>query len=369
MGPWHRVNRVRTSRHSRIVAIAAAALIGLCAAVGPLAAVPVSALGVILVVDTTSDDIYPADNGCSLRAAILASNNGSVAGNCGSGSTDTDRIQFSLGSGVPVINIATDLPTITDPVNIVGNTGGATRVELRGPGTGTGLHLASASVIRGLAIDNFRNGVQMDDGGTIAGNVIGPNSHFGIYAPAGGAIGGTTGVTPHGPCSGDCNLVSGNGAAGLFVAGGGTIAGNFVGTTANGRAANGNDIGITVSGGYWTIGGSGIGAGNLVSGNTHYGLNIHSCPLCLIQGNHVGTNAKGSAAIANGSSGLWLSGSDSSMAIGNVISGNGGAGIELSSLTSVRIQGNLIGTKNGGAPLGNGGSGIWFDPTGQVRAR
>lgn len=43
---------------------------------------------------------------------------------------------------------------------------------------------------------------------------------------------------------------------------------------------------------------------------------------------------------------------------GNVISGNLGNGIELSDTANVTIQGNRIGTKLGGAALGNGGAGV-----------
>jgi len=351
---------------ARVVAGCLAAAVGLFGAPGPFAPLPARALPAIIQVTTTSDDEFPADGLCSLRAAILASNVGGYAGYCDAGTAEQDSIRFNIGSGVPVINVGSSLPTITYPVTIRGNTGGATRVQLHGPGSGAGLTIfggADGSSIRSLVIDNFSDGISVSAGVTITGSIVGPNSGNGIYATGGGVqIGGTTGVTLGGPCTGDCNLVSGNGNAGLYLAAGGTVQGNFIGTTASGTAANGNNQGILVSSGAWTIGGASVAARNVVSGNTNDGLYLNACLGCSIQGNFIGTNAAGTTAIANGSAGLAMDQSSTTTISGNVISGNGGSGIELLETVDVTIQGNRIGTTAGGsAGLGNGGAGVFLE--------
>ena len=352
----------RARSAARVVAVCLAAIVGLFVAPGPFAPLAARATPVIIQVTTTSDEEFPADGMCSLRAAILAAN-GTNAGYCGTGTAEQDSIRFNIGSGVPVINVGSLLPAITDPVTIRGNTGGATRVELRGPHSVPGLSVvggADGSSIESLVVDNFGGGIEVDASGvTIAGNIIGPNDLYGIYAPGGGVIGGTTGVTPGGPCTGDCNLISGNGSYGLYLASGGTVQGNFIGTTASGGAANANQYGIVVSSGVWIIGGALTGAGNVVSGNTSQGLDLHGCSNCAIQGNFIGTNAIGTAALANGSAGVSLDGGGGTTTVsGNVISGNLGNGIELHETPNVTFQGNRIGTKVGGAALGNGGDGV-----------
>ncbi len=365
-GLYRPVSLPRGGLAIRLVAGCVAVLVALFGAPGPFAPTPALALPVVILVTTTSDDEFPPDLGCSLRAAILAAN-GVNAGYCGSGTPEQDSIRFSLGSGVPVINLASDLPVITDPVTIRGNTGGATRVQLHGPGSGTALQIwggADGSVIRNMVIENFHTGVRIDGSGvTVAGSIIGPNTSRGIYAPGGGQIGGTTGVTPGGPCTGDCNVISGNGSSALYLATGGTVQGNFIGTTPDGLAANANGHGIVVSSGTWTIGGASAGARNLVSGNAGIGLDLHGCT-CQIQGNLIGTNVAGTAALPNGMAGIAMDNDGIGTISGNVISANGGSGIHLAATVGVTIQGNWIGTGPGGtARLGNGGPGVLLGDT------
>jgi hypothetical protein len=87
----------------------------------------------------------------------------------------------------------------------------------------------------------------------------------------------------------------------------------------------------------------------------------------VIEGNRIGTNVEGSRPIANadggigvfdGVSGLTIGGTE--LGAGNLISGNGGEGIRLhGAARRVRIFGNLIGADaSGHAPLGNQGDGI-----------
>src|SRR2546429_68489 len=67
------------------------------------------------------------------------------------------------------------------------------------------------------------------------------NSSAGVaISQSGNIVGGSVGITPGGPCTGDCNLISGNGS-GIFIASTGTpgsvVEGNYVGTNAVGNAA------------------------------------------------------------------------------------------------------------------------------------
>ena len=330
---------------------------------------PVRAVGAIIQVTTTADAEFPADGLCSLRAAILASNVGGIAGYCGAGTAERDSIRFALGSGTPEINIASNLPAITQAVTISGSTGGATRVRLHGPGGGTGLVVNGATTtIRNLVVDNFNEGIHVSATGvTIVGNIIGPNVSFGINADTstGLTIGGSTGITPGGACTGDCNRIVGNGAVGVrLVGGGGTLLGNMIGTDASGTLASGNDLGVFASGGSWTVGGTAAGAGNLISGNGDIGIELDNCSACTVQGNRIGTNVAGTASLHNSGPGLWVFGGSNMLVggtapgAGNVISGNAGLGMRFDSIISITIQGNRIGTTAGGGPLGNGGDGI-----------
>ena len=82
------------------------------------------------------------------------------------------------------------------------------------------------------------------------------------------------------------------------------IRGNYIGTNAAGTAAiagnASNGIRVLVASGI-TIGGIAAGEGNLVSGNGSAGIATDDTSSAVtIQGNKVGTNAAGTAAVANG---------------------------------------------------------------------
>jgi hypothetical protein len=134
-----------------------------------------------------------------------------------------------------------------------------------------------------------------------------------------------------------------------------TIQGNLIGTNAAGTAAITNSVGIAVGvnpgADTEVIGGTTPGAGNLISGNTWGALGQFGNG-GIFQGNLVGTDITGMKAIPNGT-GLSHVDVVGGTATGsrNIVSGNTGDGVAFSNA----IQGNYIGTDISGAvALGNG---------------
>jgi CSLREA domain-containing protein len=301
-------------------------------------------LGSIIIVDTTADTQAP-DGHCSLREAIIASNNNSITDTCGPGTGD-DAIDFALGSGNPQINITSALPAITAPVAINGGTGGATRIVLNGPGSGEGLRFNAAafgSTVTGLVLQHFTTAIVVNTTRmVITGNYIGTDATGNAAAGNGvgislagsvdgSRIGGTTGTTPGGACTGDCNLISGN-TTGVMLVGpvpgtaGCAIEGNYIGSNAAGTAAvpNGDGIFLATNGGTFplAIGASTAGAGNLISGNSGTGLTLFTvASTARVLGNFIGTQADGVSALPNGGEGIKLSSSVHGAVIGGTAIG------------------------------------------------
>ena len=259
----------------------------------------------------------------------------------------------------------------------------------------------TTTAARNVLSGNIQYGIRIEDnffgtttgaanGNVVQGNFIGTdktgtapltNNFAGIdvNGPSYTTIGGTTGTTPGGPCTGACNLVSGNSGPG---GGGGTIGiefyggtgnvvqGNYIGTDVNGTVDLGNSSdGVIISHGSGnTIGGTTAAARNVISGNDRYGIEINSSTGGnLVQGNLIGTNASGTAAVGNAGYGIILNhaagNSIGGITVGarNVISGNQAEGIFLvgPTTTGTLVQGNLIGTLvDGSSPLGNAHAGI-----------
>jgi CSLREA domain-containing protein len=343
---------------SHALALTLAVALGAILALSPSGATPARALGVAIEVNTAADT-EAADGYCSLREAIYASNGGGYL-DC-NGSTSADSIRFSIGTGVPVITLGSALPDITQQVTIRGNTGGATRVKLDGGGlivrnAANGTYIGSM-VMRGIYIDGA-------DNVTIVGNVLSSVNGGGNVSNL--RIGGSNPRTPE-PCSGECNLIIGNanGDGIYFGSTDGTIKGNFIGVDASGNAAAPNRTGILITSGAFTIGGTTADERNVISGNTRDGMVLHACT-CIVQGNYIGTNAAGTAAIPNGENGIELDASNATVGgsvagAGNVISGNLGDGIfaqNSESYSHIAIDGNRIGIKATGGALGNGGAGV-----------
>ncbi len=237
---------------------------------------------------------------------------------------------------------------------------------------------------RNLSSGNFFHGVEISGsdaiGNLVQGNLIGTNAagtaslsgttSFGIFITEGASdniIGGTT--------PGARNVVAGNILTGILIrdSSGTRIEGNYLGTDVTGTAALGNNDGVALENSTNnTIGGTAPGAGNLLSGNRDDGASIFGSGSTgnLVQGNLVGTDVSGTAALPNGDNGLTLSGAATGNTIGgttpearNIISGAVDNGVDISGGSSGNIvRGNFIGTDvTGTAALGNGGDGVLIE--------
>src|SRR5262249_51850143 len=148
---------------------------------------------------------------------------------------------------------------------------------------------------------------------------------------------GAVHTTIGGTRPGEGNLISGNDASGVQVQGnakGTLIEGNTIGFQAGGTSGLANEVGILVqdTAANTTIGGA--GAGNLMGYNTTAGIGLIGTPTnTLIQGNRIGLDKNGAMA-GNLADGITvLGGSDttiggSAVGAGNVVSGNGFYGIQ-----------------------------------------
>src|SRR5204863_9731475 len=107
--------------------------------------------------------------------------------------------------------------------------------------------------------------------------------------------------------------------------------------------------------------GTTAGSRNVISGNAAEGVRIFASASNLIQGNFIGTDVTGTAAVPNVGDGVGLNVGASSNTIGgsaagavNVISGNLDSGVVMqgSTTTGNSVDGNLIGTDaTGSQPL------------------
>ena len=157
---------------------------------------------------------------------------------------------------------------------------GATANTVGGTSAGAG-NLIAGNTEEGLGISSATNNVVVGNliGINASGTVALGNGWFGvaIYGPAtGNIIGGTIAAAR--------NVISGNALGGVHItlagATGNTVEGNYIGTDITGTLALPNADGVVIDTGASgnTIGGTttlpGTGAGNLISGNTTYGVEI-----------------------------------------------------------------------------------------------
>ncbi len=327
--------------------------------------------------------------GCTLRAAIEQAN----------ATPGADMITFSLGGGIPILGTG-DLPEVTETVTIDGATGGATQVQLSGlvfgvpAGSGdTGLVFTDDNnIVRNLIIVGYSSpGIILRNGeGSLIENTWLGLDQTGVGLPnfEGLLIDNSSNNTIGGAEASKRNIISGNLRSGILIQGAqatmNKVLGNYIGTDASGNgvpnkrmgstAANAGD-GILIDNAPGNIiGGTEPGMGNVISGNgdavfSGNGIKIQGPEATqnTVQGNYIGTNMDGDAALGNAGSGIFVDNAPNNTiggteeGAGNLISSNTGQGLFIAGpeATMNTVQGNHIGTnKDGDAALGNLFSGV-----------
>ncbi len=336
-----------------------------------VAAAPDAPTAVLTVTNTN-------DSGAgSFRQAIIQSN--ATAGK--------DTIQFNIPSaGTHVITLAAALQAITDPVIIDGTTQSdascltwppTLRIVLNGSGAGaatSGLVITGGdTIVKGLVIQRFGDhGVvfQGSGGNQVDCSFIGTNSS-GDLPNFGNDIGVFINNSANNIVS--RSVIAGNGTYGVYISGAGNqVRGSYIGTNKSGSAAlaNGSE-GILVQGGANTqIGSSTPALRNIISGNNGHGVSIAGPSAgTKVQGNYIGTNASGSAALPNTHSGVVVAGvanvtiGGNVADAGNVISGNDDWGVRLQTgANNASIERNIIGrSANQASSIANGNGGVSLD--------
>jgi hypothetical protein len=259
----------------------------------------------------------------SLRQAIVDANQ----------NPGVDTITFGIpGRRTRTIRLLSELPAITETVSIDATTqqgfNGSPIVELTDGSPSSqrivsGLRIEAADcVVRGLAINSFSEGVGITirtaaaTGNHIEGCFIGTNVRGNSAAANAGGIlivndeeNPNTGAKRNiigGTVPAARNLISGNRFEGIKIGpeNGDTseniIQGNLVGTNMSGTAALANGLGILILCPNNTVGGMVAGARNVVSGTRNdlesTGVLILS-DSNIVQGNFLGTNQAGDQAI------------------------------------------------------------------------
>ena len=251
-------------------------------------------------------------------------------------------------------------------------------IEVRVPGSrigddganGTDGNVISSNGLDGISI-LYSNPPSQSPTTTIVGNRIG-TSPDGMSAMGNGSGGGSSGadsggldvsapsVTIGGPSADDRNVISGNDGEGIQTPEDPiTITNNYIGVAADGATGLGNaDAGVYVGSGSSS---NTIGPDNVISGNEDVGIRItdpndNGTTGNVVEGNFIGTNASGTAAVANIGGGVVIVEGASNNTIGgttdaarNVISGNSQDGVTLTTgATNNVVQGNYIGTNASG---------------------
>jgi CSLREA domain-containing protein len=285
-------------------------------------------------------DLSSPRNQCTLRAAIEEANDTDGA----------DTINFSIDPGSApgcdstskVCTISLDLttspikllPPITDPLRIDGYSQGKTtadpaddakpatstsnaalKIELSGnPSVALayGLKITAAnSTVKGLVFNAWGAGVLIDGSGAtgnrIQGNFIGTDASGTQDLPSGDGVSiqDAPNNTVGGTKVGARNLISANNGDGVVIAGTGAefnkVMGNYIGTKANGTKPLGNSNGVVIeSAPNNTVGGTEAGARNVISGNGG-GVWIENSGAegNKVQGNYIGTTTSGTKDLGN----------------------------------------------------------------------
>lgn len=274
------------------------------------------------------------------------------------GGADPGARNIISGNGGQGVRISLLAPGVADSNLVQGNYIGTDVTGVTGLGNGdAGILLAGVAntIIEDNVISDNIGGVVLDGtlftdqatGNTkIRGNFIGtdasgsnaiPNRDDGIsiLQSSSNYIGGTE--------ESERNIISGNGRHGIRISSAGKfstdniIKGNYIGLDATGTKllANAEEGIFTVDGGAsgTIIGGTEIGAGNVISGQEHNV--VLSSDNNRVRGNMIGTDASGGSILGSGPLGVWIiNGSNNEiggfeLGAGNLIAGQGETGVRI----------------------------------------
>ena len=285
------------------------------------------------------------------------------------------------------------IASFSDGVTVEGNFigAGASGSDERGNGSGI-LVSGGASHIggdtpaaRNVISGNSLVGIAiLGDGATnntVQGNYIGTTASGTAALPNASGVdleapNNTLGGAAASPGLAPGNVISGN-SSGVRILGrasGTTVQGNLIGPDVTGTVdISGENEGIMIEAPDNTIGGAEADERNVIAG---YGNGIYvSSPAAtgnVVQGNYIGTNRDGTAALPNSGAGVIASADETVIGgaaaapgapPGNVISANYLGGIAIFEADHCVVRGNLLGTEiDGSSPIGNVSHGISLGP-------
>ena len=229
-----------------------------------------------------------------------------------------------LGNGSTTAQSSSGIWLYHSPGNTIGGTTAAAR------------NVIAANMVSGIYIYGADSGNNLVEGNYIGTDATGTvafgnhNDSVTVDQAPNNTIGGLTGTPGIGPGN---VLSAATGGSGVFIGGasasGNLVLGNLMGTNAAGTAALGNFLdGVTLASAPGnTIGGTALGAANVLSGNTENGVGISGTTATanLVVGNFIGTDMTGTLAIAN-ATGVAIDSGSSSNTIGGA---SGGAQLHL----------------------------------------
>ncbi|RUL84674.1 right-handed parallel beta-helix repeat-containing protein [Tautonia sociabilis] len=238
--------------------------------------------------------------------------------------------------------------------------GGSSGNTIGGPSSTSG-NVISANNAQGVLLTGAGTSANL-----VAGNLIGTdpagtldlgNSLNGVLIEAMATDNTIGGAGRPGSPTGLGNLISGHDLDGIRIGGSGTtgnlVVGNVIGTDLGGTLAlpNAQDgIRIELAASDNTVGSSGAGFGNLISGNDQNGVRLTGAGTTgnLVVGNVIGTASDGSTDLGNGQDGVRLEQAASANTVGggdptlgNTIGFNT-SGVVLSGAGGNRVVGNAI---------------------------
>jgi CSLREA domain-containing protein len=290
------------------------------------------------VTSTADTDGNVCGAGCTLRQAVNASNaNPPPMGT-------TNLIAFNIPSSDPGCDPTTNVCTIT-------------LTDCLGRSSGFCFGLSQPVIIDGYTQPGASaNTLAIGDNAVVLIKIIGDPSSDQVIrlcsGPTCGLPGDSSGSTVKGLC------LAGNPNNPLVFVGSNNdvVAGNFIGVETDGATviSNGTPVQVSNNTSGSIIGGTSPSARNVIASNGGFALILNDGSNTAVQGNYVGTNAAGTAAIGSlptgidveQGTGVTIGGSASGA--GNVINSTGPGitigGVCFNCANTTTVQGNLIGT-------------------------